>query len=71
MKRILLLVGVLCLALYTGGVGHGAGGFTPHFKCQHFTDIDDRRPLTAEAVRQDSLEGKRRLSLSDSLWRQH
>ncbi len=57
MKRILLLVGVLCLALYTGGVGHGAGDLLPILSASISQTSDDRLTLTAEAVRQDSLEG--------------
>ena len=57
MKRILLLVGALCLALYTGGVGHGAGDLLPILSASISQESGNQLTLTAEAVRQDSLEG--------------
>lgn len=57
MKRIILLVGALCLALYAGGVGHGAGDLLPILSASISQTSDEQLTLTAEAVRQDSLEG--------------
>lgn len=57
MKRIILLVGALCLALYAGGVGHGAGDLLPILSASIAQTSDEQLTLTAEAVRQDSLEG--------------
>ncbi len=57
MKRIVLVIAALCLALYVGGVGHGAGDLLPILSASISKASDDALELTAEAVRQDSLEG--------------
>lgn len=57
MKRMILLGAALCLALYSGGVGHGAGDLLPILSASVSHTPDDTLKLTAEAVRQDSLEG--------------
>ncbi len=57
MKRIILVLVPLCIALYTGGVGHGAGDLLPILSASISQDSSNTLQLTAEAVRQDSLEG--------------
>lgn len=57
MKRIILLGAALCLALYAGGVGDGAGDLLPILSASVSQTSNDTLLLTAEAVRQDSLEG--------------
>lgn len=57
MKRIFLLCAALCLALYAGGTGHGAGDLLPILSASIAESPDNTLVLTAEAVRQDSLEG--------------
>ena len=57
MKRMFLLGAALCLALYAGGVGHGAGDLLPILSTSISKSSDNALALTAEAVRQDSLEG--------------
>lgn len=57
MKRIVLVIVPLCVALYTGGVGHGAGDLLPILSASISQDAASTLQLTAEGVRQDSLEG--------------
>ncbi len=57
MKRIVLVIAALCLALYAGGVGHGAGDLLPILSASVSQDAENVLALTAEGVRQDSLEG--------------